>query len=47
VNIVKPTNIHLAFHCKLSSVLCPGSKEEKDYMSCVQYVGYVLYSLHD
>jgi hypothetical protein len=37
MNFVKPINIPLVFHCKLSSILCLGSKEEKDYMSRVQY----------
>jgi len=30
-------NIPLTFHCNLSSSLFHGSKEENDYMSCVQY----------
>jgi hypothetical protein len=29
-------NIPLAFHCNISSSLCPDSKEENDYMSRVQ-----------
>jgi len=33
--IVKPINIHIDFHCKLSSSLCPSSKEEIFYMSHV------------
>jgi hypothetical protein len=37
MNIVKPINIPLAFHCKISSSLCPDSKEENDYMSRVPY----------
>jgi hypothetical protein len=32
MNIMKPINILLSFHCKFSSSLCPGSKEENDYM---------------
>jgi hypothetical protein len=33
--IVKPINIPIAFQCKISSSLCPSSKEEKNYMSHV------------
>ena len=36
-NSVKPVNISLAFHCKLSSSLCLGYKEEK-------VVSHVLYA---
>jgi hypothetical protein len=32
---VKPINIPLASHFKLSSSLCPSNKEERDYMSQV------------
>jgi hypothetical protein len=39
MNIVK--YIPLAFHFKLSSSLCLGSKEEKDYMSRVSYANTV------
>jgi hypothetical protein len=38
VNIVKLVNIPLAFHYDISSILCPSSKEEKDYMSHVPYI---------
>jgi hypothetical protein len=41
MNIVKPLNIPLAFHCNISSSLCLGSKEEKDYMSHVPYANTV------
>jgi hypothetical protein len=33
MNIVKLVSIALVFHCKLSSSLCPSSKEEK-VVSC-------------
>ena len=33
--IVKLINIPIAFHCKISSSLCPSSKEETNYMSHV------------
>ena len=33
----KKVNISLTFHCKVSSILCPGSKEENDHMYCVPY----------
>jgi hypothetical protein len=36
MNFVKLVNIPLAFHCNISSILCPHSKEENDYMSHVQ-----------
>jgi hypothetical protein len=39
--IVKPINIPIAFHCKISSSLCPSSKEEKNYMSHVPYANTV------
>jgi hypothetical protein len=29
MSVVKPVNIPLAFHCKISSILCPSSKEER------------------
>jgi hypothetical protein len=48
MNIVKPINIPLAFHCKLSSSLCPSSKEENDYMSHVPYastVGRMMFAM--
>jgi hypothetical protein len=37
MNNVKPVNILLVVHCKLSSSLCPGNEEEKSYMSHVLY----------
>jgi hypothetical protein len=36
MTFLKLVNIPLAFHCKFSSNLCPGSKEENDYMSRLQ-----------
>ena len=45
-NNVKLVNIPLASHFKLSSGLCPGNKEEKDYMSRIPYanvVGSLMY----
>jgi ATP-binding cassette subfamily B (MDR/TAP) protein 1 len=39
--IVKLVNIHLPFHCKLYSSLCPGNKEEKDCMSHASYANTV------
>jgi hypothetical protein len=35
MNNVKPVNIPLDLHCKLSSGLCPSNGEEKGYMSHV------------
>ena len=43
---VKPVNIPLASHFKLSSSLCPSNKDENDYMSHVTYanvVGSLMY----
>jgi hypothetical protein len=37
MNIVKPVNIPLYFHCKFSSSLCSSTKEENNYMCRVQY----------
>jgi len=37
LNNEKPVNIPLASHIKLSSGLCPSSKKENDYISCVAY----------
>jgi hypothetical protein len=39
--IVKSVNIPIAFHCNLSSSLCPSSKEEKNYMSHVPYANTI------
>jgi ATP-binding cassette subfamily B (MDR/TAP) protein 1 len=36
MNFVKPINIPLAFHCKLSSSLCPSNKEER--IICFMYL---------
>ena len=41
-------NVPLASHFKLSSILCPSSVEEKDYMSHVPYansVGCLMYAM--
>ena len=46
MNNVKPVNIPLASHFKLSSSLCLSSREEKDDMSRVPYanaVGSLMY----
>jgi hypothetical protein len=46
MNNVKPVEIPLASHFKLSSGLCPSNDEEKDYMSRVTYanaVGSLMY----
>ena len=48
MNKVKPMNVPLASHFKLSSGLCPSSDEEKDYMSRVPYanaVGCLMYAM--
>ena len=48
MNKVKPVNVPLASHFKLSSGLCPSSDEEKDYMSRVPYanaVGCLMYAM--
>eukprot|EP00253_Pinus_taeda_P022163 PITA_22163 len=45
---VKPVNVPLASHCKLSSVLSPRVDEEKKYMSHVPYenvVGNLMYAM--
>ena len=45
---VKPVNIPLALHFKLSSGLCPSNDEEKEYMSHVPYantVGCLMYAM--
>jgi hypothetical protein len=39
--IVKSLNIPIAFHCNLSSSLCPSSNEEKNYMSHVPYANTI------
>ena len=46
MNNVKPVNVPLASHFKLSSVLSPRDDEEKQYMSHVPYaneVGNLMY----
>ena len=46
MNNVKPIQIPLASHFKLSLGLCPSNDEEKDYMSRVPYanvVGSLMY----
>jgi hypothetical protein len=40
MNILKQVNIPLVFHCKFSSSLCLGSKEEK-VTSCVPHANIV------
>jgi hypothetical protein len=48
MNIVKPVNIPLAFHCKLSSSLCPGSKEGNDYIFHLPYastIGRMMFAM--
>jgi hypothetical protein len=48
MNNVKPMQIPLASHLKLSSGLCSSNDEEKDYMSCVPYanaIGSLLYAM--
>jgi hypothetical protein len=48
MNNVKPVQIPLASHFKLSSGLCPSNDEEKDYMSRVPYanaVGSLMYAM--
>lgn len=45
---VKPVNIPLASHFKLSSSLCPSNDEEKEYMSRVPYanaIGSLMYAM--
>jgi hypothetical protein len=46
MNNVKPIQIRLASHFKLSSGLCPSNEEEKDYMSRVPYVNAVGSLMH-
>jgi len=41
MNNVKPIQIPLASHFKLSSGLCPSIEEENDYMSCAPYANAV------
>jgi len=41
MHIVKPINIPLVFHCKLSSSLCLGSKKENDCMPHLPYANTV------
>jgi hypothetical protein len=38
---VKLVNITLSFHYKIYSSLCPSSKEEKNYISCILYASAV------
>jgi hypothetical protein len=48
MNSVKPVNVPLASHFKLSSVLSPRTDEEKQYMSHVPYgnvVGNLMYAM--
>ena len=48
MNKVKPVNVPLASHFKLSSCLCPSSVEENDYISHVLYsnvVGCLMYAM--
>ena len=48
MNNVKPVNVPLASHFKLSSVLSPRANEEKKYMSHVPYanvVGNLMYAM--
>jgi hypothetical protein len=39
------SKIPLAFYCKISSSFCPGSKEENDYMSYVQYNRRLIFAM--
>jgi hypothetical protein len=46
MNDVKPVSVPLASHFNLSSILCPSTKEEKEYMSRIPYangVGSLMY----
>ena len=46
MNKEKHVNVPLASHFKISSILCPSSVEEKDYMSRLPYsntVGCLMY----
>ena len=48
MNNVKPVNVALASHFKLSSVLRPRTDEEKQYMSDAPYenvVGNLMYAM--
>jgi hypothetical protein len=38
MNNLKLVNIPLAFHCKISSGLCPSNEEKKGCMSHVSYL---------
>jgi hypothetical protein len=42
MNDVKPVSVPLASHFKISSSLCPSTKEEKEYMSQIPYVNAVV-----
>jgi hypothetical protein len=46
MNDVKTVSVPLASHFKISSSLCPSTKEEKEYMSRIPYanaVGSLMY----
>jgi hypothetical protein len=46
MNYVKPVSVPLASHFKISSSLCPSTKQEKEYMSRIPYanvVGSLIY----
>jgi hypothetical protein len=46
MNEMKPVSVPLDFHFKLSSSLCPTTKEENKYMSRIPYangVGSLMY----
>jgi hypothetical protein len=48
MNNVKPVLVPLASHFKLSSSLCPSTKEENEYMSRIPYanaVGSLMYTM--
>jgi hypothetical protein len=48
MNDVKLVSVPLDSHFKLSSSLCPSTKEEKEYMSRIRYanaVGSLMYAM--
>jgi hypothetical protein len=48
MNDVKPVSVPLASHFKISSSLCPSTKEENEYMSRIPYanaVGSLMYAM--
>jgi hypothetical protein len=48
MNNVKPVSVPLASHFKLSSSLCPSTKEQKEYISQIPYanaVGSLIYAM--